>query len=90
MRMERGILYLALHNQLTKKYGCMSIIPTKDFLVKIARHGQIPKNLRQFVIKEMEEKELIKRINRDKIQILKIEIDLERDYKKFCELAGLL
>jgi len=85
-----GLLYLGLHNQLVKKFGVNKIITRKELFCKLGKHSQIPKSLRYLVLKEMEEKQLIKRIDRDNIKILKIEIDLERDTHKLFELAGIL
>lgn len=84
-----GILYLGLHNQLVKKFGIGGIIKRKEFFCKLGRHSQVPKQLRYLVIKEMEEKKLLKLINRDEIKILKIDINLERDANKLYQLAGI-
>jgi len=75
-RLKVGILYLGLHNQLIQKYGENQTITRKDFFTKIGKHGQIPKKLRPSVLKEMEEKLLVKRINRDFIMILPYKLDL--------------
>lgn len=84
-----GILYLGLHNQLEKKFGIEGVIKRKEFFCKIGKHNQIPHNIRYLVIKEMEKKGLIKILNRDDIQLLKIDINLETDSKKLFELAGI-
>lgn len=89
VKLEIGLLYLGLHNQLTKKFGVNGIVSRKEFYIKIARHGQIPKNLRPLVIKEMEDRQLIKRVNRDAIQILPIDIDIEKDCTQIYRIAGL-
>jgi len=87
--LEIGILYLGLHNQLVKKFGINGIIKRKEFFCKLGKHGQIPKNIRYLVIKEMEKKELIEIVNRDEIKILRIDIDLEKDSGKLFEIAGI-
>jgi len=74
-----GLLYLALHNQLIKKCGINGIVSRKEFFVKLGRHGQVPQKLRDIVLKEMEEKELIKKVNRDYLQILPLDINIESD-----------
>lgn len=84
-----GILYLSLHNQLTKKFGVNTIISRKEFEIKIAKHGQIPKKLRPVVLKEMEEKQMLERVNRDSIKILPLDINIEEDCDKLYRLAGL-
>ncbi|MFP4457178.1 MAG: hypothetical protein ACLFPS_05905 [Clostridia bacterium] len=88
-KLNIGLLYLSLHNQLVKKYGTNGIVSRKEFFCKLGKHGQIPKNLRPIVIKEMTEKELIKRIDRDNIQILECEVDLDKDANKLYKIAGL-
>ena len=84
-----GILYLGLHNQLLKKFGIGGVIKRKEFFCKLGKHGQIPKQIRYLVIKEMEEKALVEIINRDEIKILSTDIDLERDANKLYQLAGI-
>jgi len=84
-----GILYLGLHNQLVKKFGINVIISNKEFFTKIGRHSQIPKNLRPVVLKEMEIKKLIKKVNRDKIQIMKGEFDIENNCDEFYRRVGI-
>lgn len=88
-KLDIGLLYLGLHNQLTKKFGKDGILTRKEFFTKIGKHGQIPRGLRPIILKEMEQKELIKRISRDTIQILSIEIDIESDSNRLYRLAGL-
>lgn len=88
-KINRGILYLSLHNQLKKKFGIGRTITRKEFFCKLGKHSQVPKNLRYVVIKEMEEKKLIKIEDRDNISLLKCDIDLEKDINKLYELAGL-
>lgn len=87
--LKKGILYLGLHNQLIKKYGAGGIIKRKEFFCKLGKHGQIPKQIRYLVIKEMEKKELVEIVNRDEIKILEIDINLERDANKLYEMAGI-
>ncbi len=85
-----GILYLGLHNQLIKKFGAGSEITRKEFDCKIGKHGQIPKKLKPIVLREMELKGLIKKVNRDIIKLLPLEIDLENDCYKLFQLVGLI
>jgi hypothetical protein len=89
-RFNVGILYLGLHNQLFKKFGCDAEITIKEFYTKLGKHGQIPKNLRPVVLKEMELKGLIQRINRDKFKVVKLDINIEEDCHKLFEIANLI
>jgi len=84
-----GILYIGLHNNLVRNHGVNGIISRKEFFCKLGRQSDVPKNARHLVLKEMEEKKLIERVNRDSIRILSFEINLEEDYKKLYELAGI-
>lgn len=77
--LDIGLLYLGLHNQLVKKFGVDTIIERKEFYEKIGRFQHLPKSLRIYVLKEMEKKKLVKRISRDKVQILELTIDLEKN-----------
>lgn len=83
------ILYLALHNQLKKKFGINRVIERKEFYCKLGKHSQVPKIARVLVIKEMEEMGLIKQESRDRILILECEWELEKDIKKFYEWMGI-
>lgn len=87
-KLKIGLLYLGLHNQLIKKYGAI-IIPRKEFCCKLGKHYMIPKELRELVIKEMSKINLIKRVDRDNILILKSDIDIEKDASKIYEMAGI-
>ena len=87
-KLKIGLLYLGLHNQLYKKFGCNKI-SRKEFLCKLGKHYMIPKNLRESVIKEMTKINLIKRVDRDNILILKSDIDIEKDASKIYEMAGI-
>ena len=84
-----GLLYLGLHNQLAKKYGVNHIITRKEFFCKLGKHYIIPRCVRPLIIKEMSEKHLIERVDRDNIKILKCDIDLEKDGNKLFQIAGI-
>lgn len=83
-----GILYLGLHNQLIKKYK-ERIITRKEFFCKLGKHYLIPKNLKGKVIKEMCNLNLIRRINRDIIEILDSKIDIGKEPDKLYKIAGI-
>ena len=83
------ILYLALHNQLKKKFGINRVISMKEFFCKLGKHSQVPKQSRFLVLKEMEEMNLIEKKSRDSILILDCKWDLERDVNKFYELLRI-
>ena len=65
-----GILYNSLHTQLLNKFGENSIITRKEFFCKLGKHYMVPKDLKEGVLREMEEMNMISRINRDSIKIL--------------------
>lgn len=85
---KEGILYIALHNQLLNAYG-ESIIHRKELMARLGRGYQIPRAMKCLVIKELIEKNMIQKINRDEYEILKVVIDLEKDEKKLYKLAGI-
>jgi len=89
MKLKRGILYLSLHNQLVKRFGVNREVEKKEIYAKLGRHFMIPKNLRELTIKEMEEKGLITQENNNKIIILPLEIDIEKDCNKLYKKAGM-
>lgn len=88
-KLKIGILYLGLHNQLTKKYGVNQIITRKELFCKLGKHYILPKDLRHYVIKEMSEKKLIEIVNRDNIKILPCDIDIEKDQHKLFQMINL-
>lgn len=88
-KLEIGILYIGLHNHLIKYFGSNCNVRRKDMFAKISRHWLIPKSARCLIIKEMEEKNLIKIINRDEVCILPFDIDLENDINKLYKMAGI-
>lgn len=88
-RLNIGLLYLGLHNQLVKKYGEKTVITRKEFFEKIGRHYMLPKNLRYLIIKEMAEMGLLKQINRDNLMILPQELDIEKDSNKIFSMLKI-
>ena len=84
-----GLLYLGLHNQLTKKFGENVIIPRKEFYTKIGKHFLLPKNLRYLVLKEMEKVELIEKVDRDNIKILHSDLNIEEGVNQLQKIAGI-
>jgi len=65
-----GLLYLGLHNQLVKKHGVNTIITRKEFFCKLGKHYLIPM-------------ELVKKVNRDNIQILSCNLYTKSQKYKF-------
>ena len=84
-----GLLYISLHNLLRKKAGISRCISKKDFFTILGKHFLIPKNIRIVIIKEMEERKLVKQENQNNIKILDCEVDLEKDTSKFYQRVGL-
>lgn len=89
-KLSIGILYLGLHNQLTKKYGVGGLFSRKEIFCKLGKHYIIPKQLRCIVIKEMIEKKLIKKHDRDKFKVLNYDVDIEKDIDSIYKLAGIV
>jgi hypothetical protein len=84
-----GLLYLGLHNQLTKKYGVEVIVSRKVFFTKLGKHFIMPKNLRYLVLKEMEDARLVEKVDRDNIKILKTDLDIEQGVNQLQKIAGM-
>jgi hypothetical protein len=77
-----GILYISLHNLLKKKIGENNVITRKEFFCILGKHFLVPKCDRPLIIKEMEERDLIKQENCNLIKILKLNINQEELYEK--------
>lgn len=75
--LEIGILYIGLYSLLKEKFGEGNIVTRKEFFCVLGKHFIVKKNLRPVVIKEMENREFIKRENKEDIRILKSDIDIE-------------
>jgi len=77
-----GLLYLSCHNLLKKRYGIGKPITRKQLYCELGRHFLIPWKLRDCMVKELEELELIKKINSDTYILIDIKLDLEEDANK--------
>ena len=88
-KLNIGLLYLSLHNQLKRRAGINKTISRKDFFTILGKHFLIPKNIRIIVIQEMQERELIKQEDKENLLVLPYEIDLETDVNKLYQMAGL-
>jgi hypothetical protein len=71
---------------LVKKYGVNTTITRKEFFCKLGKHYMIPKDLRHYIVKEMENVHLIEVVNRDNIKILNCDIDIEKEPQKLWRL----
>ena len=85
-KLKIGLLYLGLHNQLTKKHGEGAVITRKEFFTKLGKHYMIPKDLRHYIIKEMVKVNLIEVPNRDYIKVLTSDINIEKDQNKLYKI----
>ena len=89
-KLKIGLLYLALHNQLKKKYGVNTIITRKELFCKLGKHSQVPKSLRHYIIDEMVTKNILEKVNRDELKILPCEIDIEKEPQKLYKFLNFL
>jgi hypothetical protein len=89
-KLKMGLLYLSLHNHIAKKAGFNKVITRKQFFCILGMKFLIPKSVKPVIIKEMEERKLIKQENKDLIRVLDVDINLERDYNLIYKLSGLL
>lgn len=80
-----GILYLSLHNLLTRKFGVNKELSKKEMFCELGKHFLVPKPLKIIVIKEMEDLKLIKRISTGKIKVLYYNLDLRKDFHKILK-----
>jgi predicted hydrolase (HD superfamily) len=87
-KLNIGLLYLGLHNQLVKKYGVNTIITRKEFYCKLGKHYMIPKDLRHYITKEMIMKKLLELVNRNEIKICACNIDIEKEPNKLYKFLN--
>lgn len=85
-KLNVGLLYLSLYNQLVKRVGANREITRKDFFCIIGKHFLVPKNLKNAVVKEMEDRKLIE-AQGNKILILENDFDMENTSKIYLSVG---
>jgi len=90
MKLPIGILYLSLHNQLSKNASLDGRITRKKCFEILGKHYLVPKNIRDLILIEMEKIDLIKRESKDCILVLNCGSDLENDANKFYKMVGII
>lgn len=83
-----GILYISLYQQLRNNIGMSRIITRERFFTILGKHYLVPKPLRDLVIKEMEQRQLIKCNSKETIEVLNCDYDLTEP-NKFYQRIGL-
>ena len=76
-KLQFGLLYLSLHNQLVKRVGINRTLTRKEFFCILGKHFLIPKSVKPLVIKEMEARKLIIKEKNNDIKVLKCNVNLE-------------
>jgi len=84
-----GLLYISLHNLLRRRVGINKYISRKDFYTILGKHFLIPKNIRIVVIKEMEQRGLVKQKNKENIKILDCDLDINKDINFWYQKMGI-
>jgi len=84
-----GLLYISLHSLLRKRVGINRYISRKDFYTILGKHFLIPKNIRIIVIKEMEERGLVKQETKEDIKILDCDLDVENNTNQWFQKVGI-
>ncbi len=82
-KLNRGILYLSLHNQLKRNVGLNKRLGEREFFIIIGKHFLIPKRYKKMMINEMENIGLLKRVEGKELEVLECDIDIENDIDKF-------
>ena len=83
-----GILYISLYNQLKNNINMSRVISRGKFFTILGKHYLVPKPCRALVIKEMEQKQLIKCCSKETIEVLNCDYDLTEP-SKFYQMVGL-
>ena len=84
-----GLLYISLHNLLKRRVGINRYISRKDFYTILGKHFLIPKNIRIVVIKEMEQRGLVKQETKNDIKILNCDLDMENNLSSWFQKVGI-
>ena len=88
-KLDIGLLYISLHSLLRRKYGINRYISRKDFYTILGKHFLIPKNIRIIVIKEMENRGLVKQESKEDIKILDCNLDIENNTNEWFQKVGI-
>lgn len=88
-KLDIGLLYISLHNLLRKKIGVNRYISKKDFYTILGKHFLIPKNIRIVVIKEMENRGLVKQETKENIKILDCDLDMKSNINNWYQKVGI-
>ncbi len=84
-----NLLYISLHNLLLRKVGIDKIMTQKELFCHLGKHFLIPKNIKPIIFKEMQNLNMVKKIDRYKIEVLECKWDLETDTAEFYKWAGI-
>jgi predicted transcriptional regulator len=85
-KLKIGLLYIAFHNILLKKFKVNSIIKRKEITREIGIHAHATFGIRDYIIQEMIEKRLLEKMNRDELKILPYDIDIETEHNKLYKM----
>jgi hypothetical protein len=85
-KLKIGLLYLAFHNVLLKKFKANSIVKRKEITREIGIHAHCTFGIRDYIIQEMVTKGLLEKVNRDELKILPYEIDIETEHNKLYKM----
>ena len=84
-----GLLYISLHSLLRRRVGVNRYISRKDFYTILGKHFLIPKNIRIVVIKEMENRGLVKQGTNEEIKILDCDLNIDKDINSWYQKVGI-
>jgi hypothetical protein len=84
-----GILYLSLHNQMIKKWGVNHLVSRREFHIFLGKHFLIPRHIRDATIIELENLDLLKKIDKEFIRVLDYGFSLENDANKLFQKLGI-
>lgn len=87
--MTEILMYKCIHSKLVTKADRNGHISKRDLYMFLGINYKIPRNLITPIIKEMEDLNIIKNIDKQKVIIMPCKFNAERDANKFYKLYNV-
>ena len=87
--MDDIIIYNCIHKKLNEKVNCTRLMRKRDLYFILAVTYKTPKKIIPLIMKEMEECNIIKDVNKQFIEVKPFKDDIEQKANKLYEKMGI-
>ena len=87
--MDNVLIYECIHTKLCEKMGLRRYMSKRDLYKYLGIHFKIPKKMVPCIIKEMELVGILKDLDKRKVEILPVKLDLEQNANKIYAELGI-